>query len=300
MIIARYGGAKEPSNSVKPRVGNDCFSDGPDFMLSVIDIQPGDAPLIVNVPHDGREIPAEIGATMTAEALALPDTDWHIRDLYAFAAELGATITSARYSRYVVDLNRDPAGKSFYPGADTTEVCPTSTFHREPIYGGGQEPDAAEIERRLDLYWHSYHVELAKVIAEQRDRHGAVLLFDAHSIGSELPRFFEGRLPDFNLGTADGASADNVVTDRMFDVLNRADDYTATLNGRFKGGYITRHYGNPDGGVHAIQLEMAQVAYMDEGAPYRFRADLADRVRPVLHDLLSSGLDWVREQSRAG
>ncbi|MGB0629748.1 MAG: N-formylglutamate deformylase [Alphaproteobacteria bacterium] len=269
-------------------------------MLPVIDIQPGDAPLIVNVPHDGREIPADIGATMTAEALALPDTDWHIRDLYAFAAELGATITSARYSRYVVDLNRDPSGKSLYPGADTTEVCPTSTFHREPIYREGQEPDAAEIDRRLGLYWRSYHTELARVIAEQRDRHGTVLLFDAHSIGSELPRFFEGRLPDFNLGTADGASADTDLTNSMFDVLDSADGYAAILNGRFKGGYITRHYGNPDGGVHAIQLEMAQVAYMDENAPYRFRPDLADRVRPVLRNLLSTGLDWARDQGRTG
>jgi len=267
--------------------------------VPVIDIQPGDAPLIVNVPHDGREIPADIGATMTAEALALPDTDWHIRDLYAFASELGAMITSARFSRFVVDLNRDPSGKSLYPGADTTEVCPTSTFHKEPIYRDGQEPDAQEINRRLEIYWQSYHAQLSRVIAEQRDRHETVLLFDAHSIGSELPRFFEGRLPDFNLGTADGASADLGLTREMFGTLDAADGYTAVLNGRFKGGYITRHYGNPEAGVHAIQLEMAQVAYMDEDAPYRFRPDRADRVRPVLRNLLAAGLAWIRERGGA-
>ena len=268
-------------------------------MLPVIDIQAGSTPLIVNVPHDGREIPADIGARMTAEALALPDTDWHIRDLYAFAADLGATITSARCSRYVVDLNRDPSGKSLYPGADTTEVCPTATFRQEPIYLDGQAPDAPEIQRRLDLYWQTYHAELARVIAETRDRFGAVLLFDAHSIGSVLPRFFEGRLPDFNVGTAEGASADDDLTNRMFNVLDNAPGYTAVLNGRFKGGYITRHYGDPANDIHAVQLEMSQVAYMDEDPPFRFRPDRADAVRPVLTEMLQTGLDWINSRTGA-
>ena len=269
-------------------------------MLPVIDIQPGDVPLIVNVPHDGREIPADIGAVMTAEALALPDTDWHIRDMYAFAADMGATVTSARCSRYVVDLNRDPSGKSLYPGADTTEVCPTSTFHQEPIYRDGNTPGGPEIARRLDLYWHSYHAELARVIAEQRDRFGTVVLFDAHSIGSVLPRFFDGKLPDFNLGTADGTSANSDLTQHMFDVLDSAVGYSAILNGRFKGGYITRHYGAPMNGVHAIQLEMGQAAYMEEDAPYRFLPARADKVIPVLRDLLTTGLSWVEANGRAG
>lgn len=266
-------------------------------MLPVIDIQAGSMPLIVNVPHDGREIPADIGTRLTAEALALPDTDWHIRDLYEFANGLGATITSARYSRYVVDLNRDPSGKSLYPGADTTEICPTATFREEPIYLDGQAPDAAEIQRRLDLYWLTYHRELARVVAETHERFGAVLLFDAHSIGSVLPRFFEGRLPDFNLGTADGESADADLTERMFGVLDNADGYTAILNGRFKGGYITRHYGDPANNIHAIQLEMGQVAYMDEEPPFRLRTDRADRVRPVLTEFLKTGLRWITSRA---
>ena len=230
---------------------------------------------------------------MTPEALALPDTDWHIRDLYAFATDLGATVTSARYSRYVVDLNRDPSGKSLYPGADTTEICPTATFHQEPIYQQDEEPDEAEIVHRLNTYWHPYHAELAQVIRDVHGKFGMVLLFDAHSIGSVLPRFFEGRLPDFNFGTADGASADAELTENMFAVLNGADGYSAVLNGRFKGGYITRHYGNPDGNIHAVQLEMAQAAYMEEPAPFRLDPDLAERVQPVLRNLLSAGLDWV-------
>ena len=266
--------------------------------VPVMDIQLGENPLIVNVPHDGREIPADIGATMTEEALSLPDTDWHIRDLYAFATELGATIISARYSGYVVDLNRDPTGRSLYPGADTTEVCPTSTFNKHPIYLEGRSPDSVEIERRIEIYWRSYHAELLRVISEKVEKYRNVLLFDAHSIASQLPRFFVGRLPDFNLGTADGCSSSGELAQRMFNVVDMATGYNASLNGRFKGGYITRHYGNPGGGVHAIQLEMAQSAYMEEEPPYRLRSDRADMVRPILRDLLSTGLDWVSEKDR--
>lgn len=266
-------------------------------MLPVIDIHEGDSPLIVNVPHDGREIPASIGAQMTADALELPDTDWHVRDLYWFAAELGATIASARHSRYVVDLNRDPEGRSLYPGADTTEVCPTTTFSRQPVYRDGAAPDAAQIARRLALYWRPYHAALRRTVMETRRRFGVVLLFDAHSIRSVLPRFFDGQLPDFNLGTADGATASPELTDLMFSVLDSAAGYDAVLNGRFKGGYITRHYGDPDRGIHAIQLEMAQSAYMEEEAPYRLLPDCADRLAPVLKDLLTVGLEWVVERS---
>jgi N-formylglutamate deformylase len=226
----------------------------------------------------GREIPADIGANLTAEALALPDTDWHIRDLYGFAAGLGATITSARYSRYVVDLNRDASGKSLYPGADTTEVCPTSTFRQEPIYQHGQ--------RRLDLYWLAYHQELERAIVETRDRFGAVLLFDAHSISSVLPRFFESRLPDFNLGTADGASADADLTDRMFGVLDTADGYTAILNGRFKGGYITRHYSDPANNIGEYRRSVASEerlhSAIENKTPVEFMKSTGHPSRPTV------------------
>ena len=265
--------------------------------VPVIDIQAGSVPLIVNVPHDGREIPADVNAGMTTEALALPDTDWHIRDLYDFAADLGATITSARYSRYVVDLNRDPSGVSLYPGADTTEICPSSTFRLEPIYADGSAVSEEEVERRIDDYWWPYHRELARVLEEARERFGKVLLFDAHSIGSELPRFFEGRLPDFNFGTADGTSADPDLTDAMFGVLNAASGFTSILNGRFKGGYITRRYGDPGDGIHAVQLEIAQCAYMEETPPFRYLPDRANTVRPVLRDMLQTGLDWIRTRT---
>ena len=267
--------------------------------VPIIDIREGAAPLVLNVPHDGREIPAAIGARMTAEALALPDTDWHMRDLWGFAADLGATVVSARYSRYVVDLNRPPDGRPLYPGADNTGVCPTTTFLREPVYRPGAEPDDAETRSRIRRYWRPYHAELARVVADKRDRFGSALLFDAHSIRSVLPRFFEGRLPEFNFGTADGASADAALTERMFGVLDRAEGYGAVLDGRFKGGYITRHYGAPADGVHAVQLEMAQSAYMEEESPYRLLPDRAALLRPVLEELLEAGLDWVSGAGRA-
>ena len=268
--------------------------------VPVIDIEAGSAPLIVNVPHDGREVPAKINSKMTAEALALPDTDWHVRDLYHFAADLGATITSARYSRYVVDLNRDPSGVSLYPGADTTEICPSSTFRHEPIYADGKPVTDEETQRRINVYWRPYHRKLSRVIEENRTRFGEVLLFDAHSIGSEMPRFFKGRLPDFNFGTGGGASADADLTKTMFGILDSADGYTSILNGRFKGGYITRHYGDPERGVHAVQLEMAQCTYMEEDPPFRFAPDRANSVSSVLCDMLQAGLDWVRTRARHG
>ena len=267
--------------------------------IPVIDIREGTVPLIVNVPHDGREIPAAIGARMTAAALALPDTDWHMRDLWSFAADLGATLVSARYSRYVVDLNRAPDGRSLYPGADNTGICPTTTFLRAPVYRAGAEPDDSETRSRIRRYWRPYHAALARLVADCRDRFGAALLFDAHSIRSALPRFFEGRLPDFNFGTADGASAGAALTESMFGVLDRAAGYSAVLDGRFKGGYITRHYGAPDDGVHAVQLEMAQSAYMEEDAPYRLLPDRAARLRPILEELLEAGLDRVSGARRA-
>lgn len=264
----------------------------------VIDILAGTAPLIVNVPHDGRELPAAMGARMTREALLLPDTDWHMRDLYAFAADLGATITSARHSRYVVDLNRDPEGQSLYPGADTTEICPTSTFANEQIYSEGHAPDATEIAWRIERYWRPYHAALREVVDDNLRRFGVVLVFDAHSIRSVLPRFFEGRLPDLNLGTADGATASGELTALMYRVLDGAVGYDAVLNGRFKGGYITRHYGDPRRGVHAIQLEIAQASYMEERPPYRLLPDKADRLVPFLRETLAVGLEWVRANSR--
>lgn len=257
---------------------------------------PGDSPVLVSVPHAGLFVPDDIKAGLSAAALALPDTDWHVDRLYDFVTELGCGLLTATHSRYVVDLNRDPEGKPLYPGADNTETCPTATFHSQPIYREAA-PDQAEVSTRIERYWRPYHEKLAVELKTLKARHGMAVLFDAHSIASVLPRFFQGSLPVFNLGTANGASADAALTRRMMEVLEAAGPhYTSVLNGRFTGGYITRRFGRPADAVHAVQLEMAQRAYMDEAPPYRYREDLAQRLRPVLRNLIETVLDWARRR----
>jgi N-formylglutamate deformylase len=259
----------------------------------------GTAPIIVSAPHPGTFVPDAIEDRLTPEAAALPDTDWHIDRLYAFAAELGASTFFATHSRYVVDLNRDPDDKPLYPGADNTEVCPTTTFHKQPIYREAK-PSRAEIAARVDRYWRPWHAHLAAEIDKLRRRHHTIVLFDAHSIASVLPRFFEGTLPVFNLGTSAGAACDGELSQRLMAVFDGAAGYDAVRDGRFKGGYVTRRYGRPAEGVHAVQLEMAQRAYMDEAAPYGYRSDLAAGLLPTLRRAIETARDWAVEKGMKG
>jgi len=253
----------------------------------------GASPLIVNVPHAGIYVPPEIRAELTPAAQAVPDTDWHVPLLYEFALAAGATLMAATHSRYVIDLNRDPGNAALYPGADNTELCPTRSFHNQDLYRPGAAPAAAAVDQRRERYWAPYHAELARQIDRLRQRHGYALLLDAHSIESVLPRFFDGRLPDLNLGTADGASCAAGLQQAAWTVLSGADAYTAVANGRFKGGYITRHYGRPGGQIHALQLEIAQRAYMDEGAPHAWNPLRAAPLIKVLERLIASLLAWA-------
>lgn len=258
---------------------------------------PGSTPLLISIPHAGTFIPDDIAAGLTDRALRRPDTDWHVDRLYDFAADLGAGLLTATHSRYVIDLNRPPDDRPLYAGADNTGLCPTTLFDHSPLYRLGQEPGAGEIERRMEAFWRPYHARLDEALRQTVDRHGYALLYDAHSIRSQVPRFFEGRLPDLNLGTADGASASPALEARLFNVCRAADGdngYSSVLNGRFTGGYITRHYGHPANGIHAVQLELSQCTYMRETAPYRFDAARAARIRPVLRQILAAMLDWAR------
>ena len=254
----------------------------------------GDAPLIVSMPHVGTHVPATIADTMTPIARHVVDTDWHVERLYDMAAGLGATTIAATHARYVVDLNRAPDNRPLYAGADNTELVPLTTFAREPIYLPGQEPGLAEVARRVEAYWKPYHACLAAEIARLRERHERVVLWEGHSIRSHVPRFFEGRLTDFNLGTGSGSSCDAGLAARIEATAAADNAFTSVLNGRFKGGFITRHFGQPDRGVHAIQLELSQITYMEEDLPFRYLADTAAPTKALIARLLEVALDWAR------
>jgi len=258
------------------------------------------SPLLVSMPHCGTHLPPAMKSRLTPAALSLPDTDWHIPELYDFLEGIEASVLTATHSRYYIDLNRDPDSKSLYPGADNTELCPTTTFAQEPVYRSGQAPNAPEIQERREAVWRPYHAALAEELAGLRARHGYALLWDAHSIKSEVPRFFEGRLPDLNLGTGGGTSAHPELLDLLGAVARDAEEslgFTHAVNGRFKGGYITRYHGRPRMGVHAVQLELSQITYMDEAPPYGFREDLAEKIRPVLAGLLQAMLSWAEMEA---
>lgn len=254
----------------------------------------GTAPLLLSIPHMGTYIPPEIAERMTAEARTVPDTDWHLDQLYAFARDIGASILMATHSRYVVDLNRSPDGASLYPGQSVTGLCPIDTFDDTPLYADRRGPNADEISARVDALWRPYHDQLRAELTRLRERHGGALLWDAHSIRSVLPRFFEGKLPDFNLGTGDGASCDPALADTLLRIAQEIPGHSAVLNGRFKGGYITRRYGQPSEQILAVQLELTQCSYMQELPPYSYLPERAARIQPHLQRLLLAALAFAK------
>ena len=254
----------------------------------------GTLPFLVSMPHVGTAIPDDIAARLSPAALARPDTDWHLVELYDFLEAMGASTISARWSRYVIDLNRPPENTNLYPGMDTTGLCPVDTFGSAPLYQLGMEPDEAEVRARLERYWRPYHAQVRAELDRLLAIHGKVVLWDAHSIASVVPRFFEGRLPDLNFGTACGDSCDPGLEKAVVDVARAQDRFTVAVNGRFKGGYITRHFGQPANNVHAIQLEMCQYLYMDECAPFAYRPGHAHDVQGVLQQMMEAAVNWVR------
>jgi N-formylglutamate deformylase len=265
-------------------------------MVDLFHLKRGTRPLLVSIPHPGQHVPEKLARRMTEDARRIPDTDWHLERLYDFAADMGASVLVATHSRYVVDLNRDPSGRALYPGMDNTEIVPTTTFDRAPIYLADETPDETEVAERIEAYWRPYHAALTAELDRVRARHGVVALFEAHSIRSVVPRFFVGTLPDFNFGTAKGASADAELGRRAFAVLAEAPGFSAVDNGRFTGGYITREYGKPANGVHAMQLEKTHRCYMDEAYPFGYRADRAGKVQPVLRRLFGELLSWAERR----
>jgi len=256
-------------------------------VTQIFDFSAGDSPLLISVPHDGRHIPDDIANRMTDTGRAMPDTDWHVTELYSFATSIGASLISANLSRYVVDLNRSADDEILYPGQLATGLCPQHSFAGAALYREGAF-DAAEQSQRVEHYWQPYHAKIREVLELNRERHGIALLWDAHSIPSVVPRLFAGQLPELNLGSFASTSCGADIESRVADVAH-ASGRSTVVNGRFKGGYITRHYGDPGSNLHALQLEIAQRAYMNEATGLldarkteRLRADLNDMLRAFL------------------
>jgi len=247
----------------------------------------GYTPLLISLPHGGTFIPAKIGDQMTSEARQTPDTDWHVNLLYDFVRDLGASLIAATHSRYVIDLNRDPTGIPLYKDSDNTELLPLKTFEHLPIYTKGNEPTGEDKQNRVREFWHPYHTALNQELSLIKDRHGYAILFDGHSIKSNVPRFFKGKLPDLNLGTGNGLTADTALINSAFSILENSS-YSAVLDERFTGGYITRSLGNPKDNIHAIQLELTWANYMMESPPYRFLDQKAKKLQAVLKYLIET------------
>ena len=261
--------------------------------LPTYSLRCGTSPLVLSLPHVGTEIPDVLKPRYVVRALAVEDTDWHLEILYDFATTLGASIIVPKFSRYVIDLNRPPDNAPMYPGASNTELCPSTFFNGEPLYRDGLEPDALDVNYRRETYWRPYHDALRAELSRVREKFGYALLWDGHSIRSVIPWLFDGKLPDLNLGTASGASSDASLRARLAESLAIDTRNTHAVDGRFKGGYITRHYGRPHDGIHAVQLEMCQSLYMQEVSPFAYDEARAAQIQPTLKQLLQIMLDWT-------
>jgi N-formylglutamate deformylase len=261
-------------------------------MNSTYSLSKGNVGMLISMPHNGQQLPEEIAATMTEQAKEVADTDWYIDKLYDFAEAMGIYTITPKYSRYVIDLNRNPTGQALYANANNTELCPTTAFDLSPLYLKDQQPTSQEIANRVELYWQPYHQALKKTLLELKQQYKTVILLDAHSILSKVPRFFEGQLPDFNFGSANGLTCSALLENNIRSL--NFSPYTSVFNGRFKGGYITRAYGDPDNNIHAIQLELSQHTYMDEPSNH-YNEQNAERVKVQLKLLVDTLVNFTKQ-----
>jgi formiminoglutamase len=260
--------------------------------VSFVDVHRGAGPIVLGLPHTGTEVPTEILERFDTRGRALADTDWHIHDLYSGLLD-GVTTVRTHVHRYVIDANRDPGGESLYPGQNTTGLCPLTDFDGEPIYREGAEPDAREIDARRIAFHAPYHAALQAEMNRVRGLYGFAVLYDCHSIRSRIPFLFDGTLPDFSIGTNNGATCAPGIEAVVTRICRAADGFTSVLNGRFKGGWTTRHYGRPAEGLHAIQMELAQSTYLStEASPWTYDIARAERLRAHLRTILTTLSDW--------
>lgn len=257
--------------------------------MTPAEITRGDSPILLGIPHAGTYLPPDIRARLNARGRMLADTDWHIDRLYAGLLP-DATVVRATFHRYVIDANRPPTAETLYPGQNTTGLIPLTDFDGEPIWT--VPPTKADTANRLSAFHIHYHAAIEAELKRLRARHGVAILYDCHSIRGHIPYLFEGRLPDLSIGTADGNSCDPLVTQAVMAAAKTAAGYTHILDGRFKGGWTTRHYGRPEQGIHAIQMELAQATHLEtEAPPFAYDAQKAGRLRPVLADILQRLVD---------
>jgi len=255
-----------------------------------LNVKIGDSPLILAQPHGGIEIPDPVLSRLNRRGQAMEDTDWHITRLYDGLVK-DATVVNTPIHRYVIDVNRDPSDASLYPGQNTTGLCPTTTFDGHPIYLEGREPGEDEISERLRQYHEPYHEALLEQVERIHQKHGFVVLYDCHSIRSLVPYLFDGKLADFNIGTNRGESCDSEIETTVTNICARQSAYSSVVNGRFRGGWSTRHYANPRSGYHTIQMELAQCCYMQEQAPWHYDVKKADQLRSSLRGVLQGILE---------
>jgi formiminoglutamase len=253
--------------------------------MNLFTVKSGDSPIVLGQPHGGTWMPDDLFDRLNIRGQGLDDTDWHIDRLHEGLLS-GATVVQSHVHRYVIDANRDPEGVSLYPGQNTTTLCPTIDFNGDPIWQEGQEPSEEEIEERRRAYHAPYHAALSAELERVKAKHGVAILYDCHSIRSQIPFLFDGTLPVFCVGTNNGTTCAESIERAVTQICVDAAEFPSVLNGRFKGGWTTRHYGQPETGTHAIQMEMAQSAYMNEVAPWTYREDRAQRVRPVIEKIL--------------
>ncbi len=254
--------------------------------MDLVEIHRGSSPVVLAFPHTGTDVPDDIAARLNDEGRTLRDTDWHIHRLYAGLLD-DATTVRAMFHRYCIDANRDPSGESLYPGQNTTGLVPTTNFDGAPLWREGQEPTEDDIAERVTRFHTPYHAALRAEIERVRAAHGAAILYDCHSIRSVIPFLFEGVLPDFNIGTDGGRTCDPAIEQAVAETCTGATGYTSVLNGRFRGGWTTRHYGRPVENFHAIQMELAQSSHLaSEAPPFDLDPTRTERLRPVLQTLL--------------
>lgn len=260
----------------------------------------GQVPVLVSFPHSSTFIPESLKSSYSEKGLQVPDTDWELPKLYDIdnpnSPFYNTSIIQAKFSRFVIDPNRSTDGVNLYPGRPTPELCPTKCFDGSAVYLEGQQPDQKEIDRRTDFFWRPYHDQIRKELSRLKEKFGTAVLFDAHSIISIAPRLFEGSLPNFNMGTAEGKSCSESLSSEIAAVLEAQNQFTHVFNGRFIGGHITRSFGDPENQIHAVQLELTQTSYMNEDTG-EYCDSKADTVQPVIFQMITAIKNWARKQS---